>query len=699
MNKNLKKLMAFWFISAWLVTSVSLAATQESCFKIADAEVAGWGIAIIEYTCFDNEVKIPDTIMGKKVTEIRKWVFKDAVIKSVKLPSTLKQIDESAFENNILEKLEIPEWVETIGDYAFRNNKLTALKIPASLKVIGNGTFQWNNLTKIAVPGRLNKVGDEAFCENGGKDVIGISETLEWNFKKSCFNLKKSSLIEDSYEWIDTDFEEADDIAEALNKLSEDTMDEVDDITDKSTIKEDEEIIDEDNITDESDEIEDATEINNEESDETDDSNVNESEINEESDDIVNGLWFSIWELWLDGLWSDFSSTDILWLLMWIGAWIIWIAVAIKYLMTVISALFNISLWELYRKAWKKGWAYLIPIYNTMVYAEIAEMNKWLWLIPWVSVIAPLALWVSWLVSLQYTGIVSLVLGLATLVLWIIFNYRVAKRFGWSTWASVLYVLFSPIAVFFLWLGSFKYQPTKKEYVLENQKEETKNTSSPEPVIAEEQLNNVVEHFVWPEETTTNQTTENKSESTVSTEQTSNLDELEKTTMEGINEEKPEEVKEEPKEQYVDYEEHIQTNEVDEPVATEEIPLAEEEKVEETTVEEDYNEEKENSSDEVEEEPIDETYEEYIPSKEELDSMDESTEEPEEITEEPAVEEVEEPIEQETEETVEEVSQEMPDEKKEYVEYSSYNEEPVDENQPVEQINDLDQLLAKNKND
>jgi hypothetical protein len=42
------------------------------------------------------------------------------------------------------------------------------------------------------------------------------------------------------------------------------------------------------------------------------------------------------------------------------------------------------------------------------------------------------------------------VLALITIILCIVWNYRIARRFGWSKFTSVLNVLFFPITVLFL---------------------------------------------------------------------------------------------------------------------------------------------------------------------------------------------------------------------------------------------------------
>ncbi len=501
MKKNLKQLLLLWILGLWLASTATFAETKSDCFWIADSEAwFGWAV-IINYQCFDNLIEIPSTIDGKKVTEIWKWAFKNTVLTTVKLPETLKQISESAFEDNIIEKIEIPEGVEIIDKYAFKNNKLKAIKLPKSLKTIGDEAFYKNNLEKISVPGRLNKVGENAFCENAGNEVIWVSDNLEWTWKNSCFKLIKASTVEDTYAWIETDFSteineklwdwiktdspEVDELTSALEELgvvdstSDETLDLSWDVSDELEIEDG--TWDTEELTGEIEDIESL-----------EDETIAEEVSNEESS--IGGL--SLDSDFLGAFGWSFGSV------LAVVSGFFWIISILVLIWKIYQTLLIISIWEIYKKAGKRWWAFLIPIYGTVVYSEIAETNKWLWIIPWLVPLA--ALWIGFLnlwtmITFAATG----VLGLITLILCIVWNYRVARRFGWSKFASVLNVLFYPITVLFLWLRNDEYQPKKLSYDLNKPQVNEPEKSIPAPVVASEQLNNVVERFVWPEEETT----------------------------------------------------------------------------------------------------------------------------------------------------------------------------------------------------
>lgn len=501
MKKNLKQLLLLWILGLWLASTATFAETKSDCFWIADSEAwFGWAV-IINYQCFENAIEIPSTIEGKKVTEIWKWAFKNTVLTTVKLPETLKQISESAFEDNIIEKIEIPEGVEIIDKYAFKNNKLKAIKLPKSLKTIGDEAFYKNNLEKISVPGRLNKVGENAFCENAGNEVIWVSDNLEWTWKNSCFKLIKASTVEDTYAWIETDFSteineklwdwiktdspEVDELTSALEELgvvdstSDETLDLSWDVSDELEIEDG--TWDTEELTGEIEDIESL-----------EDETIDEEVSNEESS--IGGL--SLDSDFLGAFGWSFGSV------LAVVSGFFWIISILVLIWKIYQTLLIISTWEIYKKAWKRWWAFLIPIYGTVVYSEIAETNKWLWIIPWLVPLA--ALWIGFLnlwtmITFAATG----VLGLITLIFCIVWNYRVARRFGWSKFASVLNVLFFPITVLFLWLRNDEYQPKKLSYDLNKPQVNEPEKSIPAPVVASEQLNNVVERFVWPEEETT----------------------------------------------------------------------------------------------------------------------------------------------------------------------------------------------------
>lgn len=89
-------------------------------------------------------------------------------------------------------------------------------------------------------------------------------------------------------------------------------------------------------------------------------------------------------------------------------------------------------MWKIFEKAGKPGWAAIVPIYNIMVMAEIAEKPNWwglLTLIPYVGFI-----WNIWILN------------------------RMIHRFGKSTGFTVATIFFGFITIPILAFGSAEYK-------------------------------------------------------------------------------------------------------------------------------------------------------------------------------------------------------------------------------------------------
>jgi hypothetical protein len=90
-------------------------------------------------------------------------------------------------------------------------------------------------------------------------------------------------------------------------------------------------------------------------------------------------------------------------------------AVAIIFYLALI-VLMLVSMWKIYTKAGKPGWAILIPIYNIIVLLEIVGKPWWfllLLLIPIVNIV--IMVWMYNLLSLSYGKDVGFTIGLILL--------------------------------------------------------------------------------------------------------------------------------------------------------------------------------------------------------------------------------------------------------------------------------------------
>jgi len=109
---------------------------------------------------------------------------------------------------------------------------------------------------------------------------------------------------------------------------------------------------------------------------------------------------------------------------MGIGMMVVWLAVVV---------LMVASMWKLFVKAGKPGWAAIVPIYNLVVLLEIAGKPIWwfiLFLIPFVNII------------------VAIMLAVA-----------VARKFGKGTGFAIGMVVLAPIFYPMLAFGDSTYNP------------------------------------------------------------------------------------------------------------------------------------------------------------------------------------------------------------------------------------------------
>lgn len=99
----------------------------------------------------------------------------------------------------------------------------------------------------------------------------------------------------------------------------------------------------------------------------------------------------------------------------------------------IVAAVILVSMWFIFKKAGKKGWIALIPLYNTYTLFEISWGNGWYFL-------------------LIFLGVIPVVGTLAMLVVVILTMIKLGKAFGKSTGFIVglilLTIVFYPILAF-----------------------------------------------------------------------------------------------------------------------------------------------------------------------------------------------------------------------------------------------------------
>ena len=106
------------------------------------------------WTC-GTDIEIPSQIDGVTVEVIwwwelvKDWAFDYEWLTSVKIPDTIKEIQQNAFVNNQLAYISLWNSIEKIWRHAFQGNKLTTIYIPSSVTEIWNWAFSWNAVADV----------------------------------------------------------------------------------------------------------------------------------------------------------------------------------------------------------------------------------------------------------------------------------------------------------------------------------------------------------------------------------------------------------------------------------------------------------------------------------------------------------------------------------------------------------------------
>lgn len=139
------------------------------------------GVIIKNAIVTGDSLVIPSEINGKPVTGIGyECFFKEAGIKSIVIPGSVKVIGERAFGScTSVESLTIEDGVEKIESWAFHRVPIKELVIPGSVSEIGKWAFdECENLEKITIlPGKLKEF-PMAFLGLTFKEVI-FPENIE----------------------------------------------------------------------------------------------------------------------------------------------------------------------------------------------------------------------------------------------------------------------------------------------------------------------------------------------------------------------------------------------------------------------------------------------------------------------------------------------------------------------------------------
>ena len=186
------------------VTTVGESAFYE-CYGLKSFDftrIKNLGAASFAYTGI-TEARLPDGIKY-----IRAYTFEGcASLTSVKLPSSLYTISESAFEGAGLLKIDVPSGVYAIGERAFYGSALTEASIPSSVTSMGKDAFaECNSLCSISMP------ISESFYNNSGEGIA--ARAFGGSFPKSLTSITIISCAK-GYVYADA-FAYAEDVREII---------------------------------------------------------------------------------------------------------------------------------------------------------------------------------------------------------------------------------------------------------------------------------------------------------------------------------------------------------------------------------------------------------------------------------------------------------------------------------------------------
>ena len=160
------------------------------------AKAAFLNCTISDYEPFDLE--IPPVIIRQKtlyyqVLYIGSGFASNSRIKSVKIPKTIKYIEQQAFSNcPFLVKINLPEGIIAISKYAFSKTSIEEVYLPDSLRLLETGAFK--NCDKIRVfsfGDGLARMHDRLFIASPVLESIYIGK----NFGDSKWILNRETLV------------------------------------------------------------------------------------------------------------------------------------------------------------------------------------------------------------------------------------------------------------------------------------------------------------------------------------------------------------------------------------------------------------------------------------------------------------------------------------------------------------------------
>ncbi len=119
-------------------------------------------------------LSIPASVVEIKDSAFEANKLSDKFSLAIRPNSELVKIGNLAFSDNDLKGLDLTNaaLLEEIGESAFAINELTEIKLPESIKKIEDRAFDQNDLSTVTLPNGLEEYGQEVFTNNGKYVVV-----------------------------------------------------------------------------------------------------------------------------------------------------------------------------------------------------------------------------------------------------------------------------------------------------------------------------------------------------------------------------------------------------------------------------------------------------------------------------------------------------------------------------------------------
>lgn len=165
-----------------------------------DAYGALYNTAKTVLLCFPNGNKSTEYIIADTVETIGKYAFGDnKTLSSIRMPASLKVIEDSAFCECIVENIKLYNGIKEICEGAFSScSNLTGINLPDSLEIIGEAAFMQTGLHNIYIPASVKTIGKRAFFNGLRMEKITVSsENMFYSSDDygALFDKKKNVLI------------------------------------------------------------------------------------------------------------------------------------------------------------------------------------------------------------------------------------------------------------------------------------------------------------------------------------------------------------------------------------------------------------------------------------------------------------------------------------------------------------------------